>query len=69
MKSLKAGKTPGVDNVPAQLLKSGGKAKYSKYSQNTLLEDRGRNEMAKVMDAVTGNTTTKERPNQTMLKL
>ena len=53
--NLKAGKSPGVGNIPSGLLKNGGMA--------TDLGDKG---MAKGADTIAHHTFTKERQPQAM---
>ena len=57
--SMKAGKSPGVDNIPSELLKNGGEA--------TTTEALGNEGMAERVD--TRHTFTKERQPQTMSEL
>ena len=57
--SLKARKSPGVDNIPSELLKNGG----------DMLEDLGDERMAEGVDTITRHTFTRERQLQAMSKL
>ena len=68
VKSLKIGKSPGVDNVPSELLKCGGEAS-NKGPDSSLPEGLKGEEMAKGMYTVIGDTNTQERKSQTVPKL
>ena len=59
MCSLKAGKSPEVDNIPSELLKNGG----------DMPEDLGDEGMAEGVDTITRHTFTKERQPQAKSEL
>ena len=59
VRSLKAGKSPGVDNIPSELLKNGG----------DMPEDLGDEGMAEGVDTIAHHTFTKERQPQAMSEL
>ena len=56
VKSLKPGKSPGVDNIPAELIQAGGETII-----NALQQDLADRRMAYFLDSVTGNYSSKER--------
>ena len=65
--SLKAGKSPGVNNIPSELLKNGSGARTSPDSN--MPEDLGDKEVAEGVDTIARHPFTKERQPQAMSKL
>ena len=59
VRSLKAGKSPGVDNIPSELLKNGG----------DMPEDLGDEGMAEGVDTITRHTFTEEKQPQAVSEL
>ena len=61
--SLKGGKSPGVNNIPSELLKNGGAATTAVLTA-IMPKDLGDEEMVEGVDTLTCHTFTKERQPQ-----
>ena len=59
--SLKAGKSQGVENIPSELLKKGGKAKTGVSPDSDMPEDLGDEGTAEGVDAIACHTLTKKK--------
>ena len=68
VRGLKAGKSPGVDNIPSELLKNGGAATTAVLTA-IMPKDLGDEEMVEGVDTLTCHTFTKERQPQAMSEL
>ena len=68
VRSLKAGKSPGMGNIASELLKNGGEATTTVLTAlcQKMLGDEG---MAEGVDTSAPHTITKERQPQTMSEL
>ena len=62
--SLKCGKSPGVDNIPSELIKL--RQRSCQGPNSSMSADLGTEKVAKGVDTIIDDTTTKERKSQVM---
>jgi len=69
IRSSPVGKSPGADNIPAELLKHGGETVITHVTCSYLSEDLGDKTVANRMDTITHHTSAQEGEFTPMPKL